>query len=142
MKSRLESLLQSPPAALRQGIARPVVDHEVDVDVKVAKREQVLTQSLLSAVAEPPIEEKEGGKEESRRGPRGYAPRPAGDAPRPAGNTPRAAGRESRPVGLKWRETRQVRCRLFGLCLCGCLLEHGRLVPHMGRVGDEGVAPP
>jgi hypothetical protein len=37
---------------------------------------------------------------------------------------------------------RQVRCRLFGLCLCGCLSERGRLVPHMGRVGDEGVTPP
>jgi hypothetical protein len=32
-------LLQSPPAALRQGIARPVVDHEVGVDVNVVKRE-------------------------------------------------------------------------------------------------------
>jgi hypothetical protein len=35
----LESLLQSPPAALEQEFARPVVDHEVGVDVEVAKRE-------------------------------------------------------------------------------------------------------
>jgi hypothetical protein len=46
-----KSLLQSPTAALRQGIVRDVVDHEVDVNVNVS----ILAQGFLSAAVEPLI---------------------------------------------------------------------------------------